>query len=78
MPLKLRVVSPPPNPKLARLVEDYVDDCRARGLSPGTVGDNYGYPLRVVFLPWAGREQISEPGQLNLLESYARISHANS
>ena len=31
MPRKLRVVSPPPAHKLARLVEDYLDDCRARG-----------------------------------------------
>ena len=62
---KLRVVTAPPAPKLAVLVEDYLASCRARGLAPGTVRDNYGYPLKAVFLPWSARERITEPSQLD-------------
>ena len=38
---------------LAETIEDYLADCRAAGLSIKTVEDNYGYALKVVFLPWA-------------------------
>jgi hypothetical protein len=37
---------------LARLVEDSLSSCRARGLSPRTY-QQYGYALRNVFLKWA-------------------------
>ena len=44
--------------QLARLVEDYLRSCRARGLGPKTIDQAYGYSLRHVFLPWAAREGI--------------------
>ncbi|MDQ6771636.1 MAG: tyrosine-type recombinase/integrase [Candidatus Dormibacteraeota bacterium] len=45
---------------LLRLVEDYLADCRARGLSPKTIKDAYAYPLRDVLLPWCERIGIIE------------------
>jgi hypothetical protein len=50
---------------LSRLIEDYLADCRARGLSPKTLTDAYGYPLQQVFLPWCERNEVTEVGQLN-------------
>lgn len=47
------------------LIEEYLADCRARGLSPKTIKDAYAYPLEHVLLPWCERQGISEPGQLN-------------
>src|SRR5262245_32572339 len=49
---------------LEGLVEDYLASCRARGLSPKTIRDNYGYALKSMFLPWAAGEGITEPGQI--------------
>jgi integrase len=49
------VVPGPAADPLARLVEDYLRACRARGLAPKTVESAYGYPLRHVFLPWSAR-----------------------
>jgi integrase/recombinase XerD len=49
---------------LSTLVDDYLAACRARGLSPKTVKESYGYSLRGVLLPWAEREGISEPADL--------------
>ncbi|MDQ6877417.1 MAG: hypothetical protein M3082_06905 [Candidatus Dormibacteraeota bacterium] len=40
---------------LGSLVEEYLADCRRRGLSPKTVDYAYGYTLRQVFLPWCSR-----------------------
>jgi len=54
----LTVVPPPVPEPLARLVEDYLRSCRARGLGPKSVDSAYGYPLRHVFLPWAQREGV--------------------
>jgi len=48
-----------------RLVEDYLAWCRARGLSPKTINDGYGYPLRGVFLPFCDREGIARADQLS-------------
>src|SRR3982074_1138830 len=48
---------------LAALVEDYLAACKARGLSPNTVNNSYGYPLRKVLLPFCEREGIASlPG----------------
>ncbi|MGH7692140.1 MAG: tyrosine-type recombinase/integrase [Candidatus Dormibacteria bacterium] len=55
---RLAVVPQPVPDPLARLVEDYLRSCRARGLGPKTVDGAYGYPLRHVFLPWAAREGL--------------------
>jgi len=60
----LRVVEPAKPSTLEGLVEDYLASCRARGLSPKTIRDNYGYALKSVFLPWAGAEGITEPDQV--------------
>jgi integrase/recombinase XerD len=48
-----------PSP-LARLVDDYLNSCHARGLSPRTLDNSYGYALRVVFLPWCTGEGIDD------------------
>ncbi len=61
----LKVVEPQAAPTIARLVDEYLASCRARGLSPRTVRANYGYPLKAVFLPWCAREKITEPAQLD-------------
>jgi integrase/recombinase XerD len=50
---------------LQRLVEDYLADCRARGLSPKTLRDAYGYPLQQVFLPWCDKQGLTEAGHLD-------------
>jgi hypothetical protein len=47
------------------LVEDYLADCRARGLSPKTIKLAYGYPLQHVLLPWCKARDITEPAQLD-------------
>jgi integrase/recombinase XerD len=49
---------------LRRLVDDYLADCRARGLSPKSL-HAYGYPLEQVLLPWCDRQGIAEPRALD-------------
>lgn len=49
---------------LERLVDDYLGNCRARGLSPKT-DHQYSYALRSVFLPWCARESITDLSQLD-------------
>jgi integrase/recombinase XerD len=62
-----------PSP-LAQLVDDYLVSCQARGLSPKTVKDAYGYPLRDVFLPFCKRAGISAVDQLSdrVMDRYSR------
>jgi integrase/recombinase XerD len=50
---------------LHRLVDDYLMDCRARGLASSTINNSYGYPLRSIFLPWCDENEIERPGQLD-------------
>ena len=50
---------------LQRLIDEYLADCRARGLSPKTLKDAYGYPLHQVLLPWCERRGITEPRELD-------------
>jgi integrase len=50
---------------LSRLVDDYLADCRARGLSSKTIKLAYGYPLQHVLLPWCQARDINEPAQLD-------------
>ena len=52
MPRKLAVVKPRPDPHIVRLVDAYLTSCRARGLSPKTMLEGYGYPLRSIVLPF--------------------------
>jgi len=40
------------------LVESYLSDCRARGLSIKTVERAYGYPLRSILVPWSAKAGI--------------------
>jgi integrase len=47
------------------LLEEYLADCRCRGLSPKTVDFAYGYPLRQVFLPWCLRAGICDLRRLS-------------
>jgi hypothetical protein len=41
------------------LIEEYLADCRARGLSPKTIKDAYAYPLEHVLLPWCDRVALA-------------------
>lgn len=43
---------------IAPVIDAYLTDCRARGLSLKTVEDNYGYTLKQVLLPWLERQKI--------------------
>ncbi|HEY8635524.1 MAG TPA: tyrosine-type recombinase/integrase [Candidatus Dormibacteraeota bacterium] len=43
---------------VARLVEDYLNDCRARGLSAKTIRTSYHYALNRVLVPFCEREGI--------------------
>ncbi len=52
-----------PSP-LARLVDDYLMSCRARGLSPRT-DEQYGYALRNVFLKWCDAEGVTRLEELD-------------
>jgi integrase len=61
---RLKVIATTSEP-LARLVNDYLSSCRARGLSPKTVKDSYGYPLQHVFLPFCEREGITNVDELS-------------
>jgi site-specific recombinase XerD len=45
---------------LATLVDDYLMACRAKGLSPNTIDNAYGYPLRKVFVPWCADKGVSD------------------
>lgn len=62
---ELVVVTPPAPTALARLVDDYLMSCRARGLAPNTVQVSYGYPLRGVLLPWCAERGIGDLAQLD-------------
>jgi site-specific recombinase XerD len=55
----LTVVRPTGPSPLERLVDDYLMACRAKGLSPNTVDNSYGYPLRHLFLPWCHEHGVS-------------------
>lgn len=57
---KLAVVPETANGPLGALVEDYLASCKARGLSPNTLQNSYGYPLRKVLLPYCEKERITE------------------
>lgn len=54
----LTVVKPQGASALARLVDDYLAACRARGLAPRTIKEAYGYPLRRVFLPFCAEQGV--------------------
>jgi len=64
MARKLSVVRARPDPRIARLVDDYLASCRARGLGPKTINEGYGYPLRSIFLPFCADQHVTEPSVL--------------
>lgn len=51
--------------QLSDLVEDYLADCRARGLSRKTVVRIYGGVLSKDFLPWCAKASLEEIGQVD-------------
>lgn len=53
-----------PSP-LSLLVDDYLNHCQARGLSPRTLDNSYGYALRTIFLPWCAEQEIRDVSQLD-------------
>ena len=53
-----------PSP-LARLADDYLNHCQARGLAPRTIEKSYGYALHEVFLPWCANEGILQVEHLD-------------
>ncbi len=59
----LTVVEPQRPSPLGDLAQDFLADCRARGLSIRTV-EAYDYPVRREFLPWCAGEGITDPSQL--------------
>lgn len=60
----LKVVAQAARSPLARLVDDYLMACRARGLALKTIEGSYGYPLTRVFVPWCEQEGLTELCQL--------------
>jgi integrase len=61
---RLRVVATQTPSPLARSVEENLTSCKARGLSPKTVNQAYGWPLRSVFLPWDEEEGLRTPADV--------------
>jgi len=59
----LTVVEPQRPSPLGDLAQNFLADCRARGLSIRTV-EAYDYPVRRAFLPWCAGEGITDPSQL--------------
>ena len=55
----VRIVPTGAPSSLERLVEDYLTQCRARGLSRRTIDNAYGYSLRAVLLPWCQEQGIT-------------------
>lgn len=68
----LKVTQTTPESELTALVDDYLMECRARGLARATIIQSYGYPLRNVFLPWCAANGLTSlshitPRQMNAL-----------
>jgi integrase len=49
---------------VADSVEDYLAECRARGLRSATVRDSYGWPLRRLWLPWCAEHGVTRLGEV--------------
>jgi site-specific recombinase XerC len=63
--MSIRVLDAQASTPLERLADDYLNHCRARGVSPRTLDNSYGYALRFVFLPWCAGEGIADVGALD-------------
>ncbi|MHB1640165.1 MAG: tyrosine-type recombinase/integrase [Candidatus Dormibacteria bacterium] len=59
----LTVVEPRRPSPLGDLAQDFLADCRARGLSIRTV-EAYYYPVRQEFLPWCAGDGITDRSQV--------------
>lgn len=62
--MAVRVLKTTTPSALTLLAEEYLDNCRARGLSPRSE-HQYVYSLHSVFLPWCEQAGISELSQLD-------------
>ncbi|MGA8523569.1 MAG: hypothetical protein WB807_10985, partial [Candidatus Dormiibacterota bacterium] len=62
--MTVRVLKTRTPSSLTRLADDYLSNCRARGLSPRSE-QQYTYSIDSVFLPWCERESITELSQLD-------------
>lgn len=63
--MAVQVLNQPASSPLERLVDDYLNHCIARGLSPRTLAFSYRPALRSVFLPWCAQEGIRELAELD-------------
>jgi site-specific recombinase XerD len=61
---RLRAIEVAPRNRLAVAVDEYLADCRARGLRSKTVQRSYAWPLRHLFLPWCEAEGVDDPAAL--------------
>jgi hypothetical protein len=62
--MAIRVLKTRTPSALTHLADDYLSNCRARGLSPRGE-DQYVYSLYSVFLPWCEGEGINDLSQLD-------------
>lgn len=79
MDQKLTVVPGEAPSPLERLVDDYLGYCRGQGISRRTL-NAYEFPLRRVFLPWAGHAGVSRVEELDrrTLDRYAAELHVGN
>ena len=50
---------------IARLVDDYLLDCKDRGLARSTRDNSYGFPLKKLLLPFCEREGIGSVAEID-------------
>src|SRR5689334_13536691 len=55
----LGIPAAPPS-ALERLIDDYLANCEARGLSQRTIRNSYSYALKEVLLPWCAAQGIGD------------------
>ena len=65
--------------ELAQLIADYLQSCKARGLSPATLDRGYGQHLERVFLPWCTDNGIVSIEQVDrrVLDRYTADLHVH-
>lgn len=63
--MAIHVVPSAPTSPLERLAADYLAHCQARGLSPRTLNNSYGYALNSVLLPWCAAQGIRDVSELD-------------
>ena len=64
MPVTLKTAAPGAS-SVPDLVDDYLNSCRARGLSVRTLENAYGFALNRIFLPWCRREGVATTDDLS-------------